>query len=75
MRMRLMAKKTECSDRSHPEVLSEIKTRLTTVLKDPLLSDIGTDATSEDLSASIALLRGQALTLQLRCYDDQSLRN
>ncbi|CAI8048228.1 U11/U12 small nuclear ribonucleoprotein 25 kDa protein [Geodia barretti] len=68
-----MAKKTEWSGRSHLEVLSEIKTRLTTVLKDPLLSDIGTDATSEDLSASIALLRGQALTLQLRCYDDQSL--
>ena len=61
--------------KSHFEVVAEIQSRLSTVLQDPLLSDIGPGITPEDLRASIALLRGQALTLQLRLYDDQSIRN
>lgn len=55
--------------------MAEIKGALNTILRDPLLSDTGPAITSEEIGATIALLRGQALTLQLRFFDGQTICN
>ena len=59
---------------SHVQVLAEISGALKALQKDPLLSDIGPCMNPEEIDASIALLRGQALKLQLRFFDNQTLR-
>ena len=70
-----MATVTGWNDKSHLDVMAEIKGALNTILRDPLLSDTGPAITSEEIGATIALLRGQALTLQLRFFDGQTICN
>ena len=61
--------------KSHVQVLTEIRRALGVLLDDPLLPDVSPGVTPEEIDTKLALLRGRALTLLLRFYDDSTIRN
>lgn len=64
----------EWSGKSHVEVVAEARGAIHRLLQDPLLSDLGPEVTPDEVSSQLALLQGRALTLQLRMYHDQIIR-
>ena len=64
------------SDRalSHVEVLEEVKRSIQQLLGDPFLRDLPPDVTPEEVTSRLAVLDGRALTVQLRTYDQQTIR-
>ena len=58
----------------HVEVVSEVGRAIEHLLQDPLVGDLSPNVTPEEVSSQLALLQGRALTLQLRLYNDHTIR-
>lgn len=58
----------------HVEVVADVRKSIERLLQDPLLNDLGRNVTPDEVSSQLALLQGRALTLQLRFYNENTIR-
>ena len=70
----MMCERSAARELSHVELLAEIRGGIASLLSDPLLSDVSPCSRPEEIDASLALLRGRALVLELRFHRDRTLR-
>jgi hypothetical protein len=61
------------SGKSHVEVAADVGGAILLLLQDPLLTDLRSDVTPDEISSQLALLQGRAFTLRLRTYQDQAI--
>ncbi len=62
------------SELTHQEVMGIVKTSLQQILTDPLLCDLPSDVTTEEINLQLALEYGQAMTVNVRRQDGEVLR-
>ncbi|XP_072025632.1 U11/U12 small nuclear ribonucleoprotein 25 kDa protein-like [Amphiura filiformis] len=60
-------------DLTHQEVMNIVRTSLGQVLQDPLLCDLPSDVTTEEINLQLALEYGQAMTVNVRRQDGEVL--
>lgn len=61
-------------ERSHVAVLAEVQEAIGRLLKDPLLADLRPEVTPGEINSKLAVLQGRALTLLLRSYNGEIIR-
>lgn len=67
-------KMEELSTKSHVAVLAEVREAVGRLLKDPLLADLHPEITQGEVNSQLNVLQGRALTLLLRTYNDEIIR-
>lgn len=60
-------------DLSHQDVMGIVRASLREVLQDPLLCDLPTDVTAEEINLQVALEHGQAMTVNIRKQNNEVL--
>lgn len=60
--------------KSHVAVSAEVQGAIGRLLKDPLLTDLRPGVTPGEVNSQLAVLQGRALTLLLRTYQDETIR-
>ena len=56
------------------DVLERVKEAVGKLLNDPFLLDLPRDVTPDEVTSCLAVAEGRALTVHLRTYDDQIIR-
>ena len=59
---------------SHPELMAKAKKLVASLLSDPFLSDLPSDVTAEEVTSIVALEQGRAITVYVRRFDQQVIR-
>ena len=59
---------------SHVEALQKVKELTAELLSDPFLQDLPRDISLDEVKSKLALEQGSAITLYLRRYDDEVIR-
>ena len=54
--------------KSHVDVVADVRGAVRLLLQDPLLKDLNSDITPDEISSQLALLQGHAFTLSLGTY-------
>ena len=67
-------KDIEEADLTHKQVMDVVRTSLQDILQDPLLGDLPSDVTTEEINLQLALEYGQAMTVNVRKQDGEVLR-
>lgn len=60
--------------KSHVAVLAEVREAIGRLLRDPLLADLHPEITPGEVNSQLNVLHGRALTLLLRTYNDEIIR-
>ena len=58
----------------HPELMAKVKKLVAGLLSDPFLSDLPSDVTAEEVTSIVALEQGKAITVYVRRFDQQVIR-
>lgn len=58
----------------HPELMAKAKKLVATLLSDPFLSDLPGDVTAEEVSSIVGVEEGRAITVCVRRFDQQIIR-
>ena len=58
----------------HPELVAKAKKLVASLLSDPFLSDLPSDVTAEEVSSIVALEQGKAITVYVKRFDQQIIR-
>ena len=69
-----MAVGDDSSSAGHPELMSRAKQLLDRLLSDPFLSDLPSDVTAEEVTSIVALEQGRAITVYVRRFDEEIIR-
>ena len=67
-------KDIEEAELTHKQVMDVVRTSLHDILQDPLLCDLPSDVTTEEINLQLALEYGQAMTVNVRKQDGEVLR-
>lgn len=59
--------------KSHVDVVADVRAALRLLLHDPLLNDLRSDVTPDEISSQLALLQGHAFTHRLGTYHDHTI--
>ena len=58
----------------HPELMAKAKKLVASLLSDRFLSDLPSDVTAEEVTSIVALEQGRAITVYVRRFDQQIIR-
>ena len=58
----------------HPELMAKAKKLVASLLSDQFLSDLPRDVTAEEVTSIVALEQGRAITVNVRRFDQQIIR-
>ena len=59
---------------SHPDLMAKAKKLVASLLSDPFLSDLPNDVRAEEVASIVALEQGRAITVNVRRFDQQIIR-
>ena len=59
--------------KSHVDVVADVRGAVRLLLQDPLLKDLNSDITPDEISSQLALLQGHAFTLSLGTYHNRTI--
>ena len=59
---------------SHVDALERVKKTVDKLLDDPFLLDLPRDVTPDEVTSCLAVAEGRAVTVLLRTYDNQIIR-
>ena len=59
---------------SHPELLAKASSMITSLLADPFLSDLPRHVSAEEVTSIVALEQGRAITVFVKRFDEELIR-